>query len=72
MIGLLILIVYYEALNFGDAMAKRDLIAPGLSLWLPFALFLTGSCYLLLRALLGGRPMRMFGRVPQSPVRATT
>ena len=27
-VGLLILIVYYETLNFGDTMAKRELLAP--------------------------------------------
>ena len=50
-VGLLILIVYYEALNFGDAMAKRELLSPVLGLWLPFALLLAGTCDLLRRAL---------------------
>jgi lipopolysaccharide export LptBFGC system permease protein LptF len=69
-IGLLLLIVYYEALNFGDAMAKRDLLAPELGLWLPFALLLLGVSWLLLRALLGQRPMAaMFGRGPQPAMR---
>ena len=69
-IGLLLLIVYYEALNFGDAMAKRDLLAPELGLWLPFALLLLGVAYLLIRALLGQRPMAtMFGRGPQPAMR---
>ena len=36
-IGLLILVVYYEALSFGEALAKRELLAPWLGLWLPFA-----------------------------------
>jgi lipopolysaccharide export system permease protein len=69
-IGLLLLIVYYEALNFGDAMAKRDLLAPELGLWLPFALLLLGVAYLLIRALLGQRPVAtMFGRGPQPAMR---
>ena len=38
LVGLLILIVYYQALNFGDALAKRDLLAPQFGLWLPFVL----------------------------------
>jgi lipopolysaccharide export LptBFGC system permease protein LptF len=71
-VGLLILIVYYEALNFGDAMAKRDLLAPQFGLWLPFALLLMGVWYLLLRALRGQRPMTIFGRAPRTTVRATT
>lgn len=69
-IGLLLLIVYYEALNFGDAMAKRDLLAPEFGLWLPFALLLLGVAYLLVRALLGQRPVAtMFGRGPQPAMR---
>jgi lipopolysaccharide export LptBFGC system permease protein LptF len=68
----LILVVYYQALNFGDAMAKRDLLAPPFGLWLPFALFLIGTGYLLLRALRGGRPVTIFGRRPQPSARATT
>ncbi len=72
LVGLLILIVYYQALNFGDAMAKRDLLAPQFGLWLPFALFLTGTGYLLLRALRGQRPVTIFGRRPQPSARATT
>jgi lipopolysaccharide export system permease protein len=61
-IGLLILIVYYEALNFGDAMAKRELLSPVLGLWLPFALLLAGTSHLLRRALQGRRPVRLGAR----------
>jgi lipopolysaccharide export system permease protein len=70
-VGLLILIVYYEALNFGDAMAKRDLLAPAFGLWLPFGLLLIGACYLLLRALRGNRPIARRGRRPPTGARAT-
>jgi lipopolysaccharide export system permease protein len=69
-IGLLILIVYYEALNFGDAMAKRDLLAPEFGLWLPFAALLLGVGFLLARALLGRRPVAaIFGRGAQPAMR---
>lgn len=71
-IGLMILVVYYETLHFGDALAKRDLLAPAFGLWLPFALFLTGTAYLLLRALRGHRPVRLFGRAPQPAGAAAT
>ena len=72
-IGLLILIVYYEALNFGDAMAKRDLLAPAIGLWLPFALLLVGTCHLLHRALRRRRPvMTILGRAPQPEAGAAT
>jgi lipopolysaccharide export LptBFGC system permease protein LptF len=72
-IGLLILIVYYEALNFGDALAKRDLLAPAIGLWLPFALLLVGTCHLLRRALRRRRPvMAILGRAPQPEAGAAT
>ena len=72
MVGLLVLIVYYEALNFGDAMAKRDLLPPELALWLPFAVLLAGTAWLLLRALRGRLPViTMFGRSPQPAAGAT-
>ena len=65
-VGLLILIVYYETLNFGDAMAKRDLLAPELALWLPFALLLAGTGWLLLHTLRIQRPVAtIFGRAPR-------
>lgn len=71
--GLLILIVYYETLNFGDAMAKRDLLAPEFGLWLPFALLLVGTGWLLLHALRGQRPMTpIFGRAPRPAGGAAT
>jgi lipopolysaccharide export system permease protein len=52
-IGLLILIVYYEALNFGEALAKRDLLAAELGLWLPFAALAVGAGWLFVRSLRG-------------------
>jgi lipopolysaccharide export system permease protein len=69
-IGLVVLIVYYEALNFGDAMAKRDLLVPQLGLWLPFAALLLGTGHLLLRALRGGRPLALFKRTTSPPAPA--
>ena len=53
--GLLILVVYYEALSFGEALAKRELLAPWLGLWLPFVALAGGSGWLFLRTLLGSR-----------------
>lgn len=64
-VGLLILIVYHETLNFGEAMAKRDLLAPMFGLWLPFALLTIGTVYLFGRALLGRPLFRGQGRKPQ-------
>jgi lipopolysaccharide export system permease protein len=72
-VGLLILIVYYETLNFGDAMAKRELLAPELGLWLPFALLLLGTGWLLLHALRIHRPVTaIFGRAPRPAGGAVT
>ena len=71
--GLLILIVYYETLNFGDAMAKRDLLAPQFGLWLPFALLLIGTGWLLLHTLRMQRPVTMiFGRASRPAAGAVT
>jgi lipopolysaccharide export system permease protein len=64
-IGLLIIIVYYEALNFGDAMVKRELLHPAIALWLPFALFLVGTGHLLRRTLQGRHPVRGILRRPR-------
>jgi lipopolysaccharide export system permease protein len=57
-IGLLILVVYYQALNFGEALAKRDLMAAGIGLWLPFVALAAGAGWLFLRHLIRGRPPR--------------
>jgi hypothetical protein len=40
-------------------MAKRELLAPALGAWLPFALLLAGTWHLLWRALRGRRPVRL-------------
>jgi lipopolysaccharide export system permease protein len=60
-IGLLILVMYYQALNFGEALAKRDLMAAGIGLWLPFVALAAGAGWLFLRHLLRGRPRRSAG-----------
>jgi lipopolysaccharide export system permease protein len=52
-IGLLVLVVYYEALSFGEALAKRELLSPWIALWLPFGLLAAGSVWLFLRRLRG-------------------
>jgi lipopolysaccharide export system permease protein len=55
-IGLLILVVYYQALNFGEALAKRDLLAAELGLWLPFLALAVGAGWLFVGSLRGARP----------------
>ena len=57
-IGLLVLVVYYEALSFGEQLAKRELLSPWIGLWLPFAALAAGSVWLFLHRLRGGRPRR--------------
>ena len=49
-LGLLILIAYHELLAQGDAAASRELVAPWIGLWLPFAVFALGSAYLCFRS----------------------
>jgi lipopolysaccharide export LptBFGC system permease protein LptF len=63
-IGLLILVVYYEALSFGEQLAKRELLTPWIGLWLPFAALAAGSVWLFLHRLRGGRPRRPPERAP--------
>jgi lipopolysaccharide export system permease protein len=57
-IGLLVLVVYYEALSFGEQLAKRELLTPWIGLWLPFVLLAAGSLWLFLDRLRGGRRRR--------------
>jgi lipopolysaccharide export system permease protein len=57
-VGLLILVVYYEALSFGEQLAKRELLTPWIGVWVPFALLAAGSLWLFLHRLRGGRPRR--------------
>jgi lipopolysaccharide export system permease protein len=57
-LGLLILVVYYEALSFGGQLAKRELLTPWLGLWLPFGLLAAGSFWLFLHRLGGVRRPR--------------
>jgi lipopolysaccharide export system permease protein len=70
-VGLLILIVYYEALNFGGALAKRELLVPAIGVWLPFMLLLAGTWHLLRRALRGRRPARPGRALPLEAGAAT-
>ncbi len=49
-LGLLVLIAYHELLAQGDAAASRDMVAPWIGLWLPFAVFGLGSGVLCFRA----------------------
>jgi lipopolysaccharide export system permease protein len=55
-IGLLVLVVYNQAVDFGEALAKRDLLSPLISVWLPFLAFAAGSAWLFRRSA-GGRPL---------------
>ena len=59
--GLLILILYYEALNFGEALAKHALVAPWIGLWLPFLALAAGTGWLCLQPWLGRRLRRRRG-----------
>jgi len=49
-LGLLVLIAYHELLAQGDAAASRELLAPWIGLWVPFAIFSIGSAYLCFRS----------------------
>jgi lipopolysaccharide export system permease protein len=45
-VGIAILIVYYQALNFGRDMAENGRLSSFAGLWIPFFLFSLGSTYL--------------------------
>ena len=49
-VGLLILVVYNQVLDFGKNMTEVGTIGPFLGLWLPFLIFAGGSCWMLYRA----------------------
>ena len=55
-IGLAILVFYYEALNFGQALGKRELLAAWIGLWLPFLALAAGGGWLFVHTLLGVQP----------------
>lgn len=45
-VGIAILIVYYQVLNFGKDMAENGRISSFVALWIPFLIFSLGSTYL--------------------------
>jgi lipopolysaccharide export system permease protein len=45
-VGIAILIVYYQALQFGKDMAENSRVSPFMALWVPFLVFSMGSTYL--------------------------
>jgi hypothetical protein len=45
-VGIAILIVYYQILNFGKDMAENGRISWFVGLWVPFLIFSVGSTYL--------------------------
>jgi lipopolysaccharide export system permease protein len=55
-VGLAILIVYYEALSFGESLAKDGMLSPAVGLWLPFLCLAGGTACLYARASLGRWP----------------
>jgi lipopolysaccharide export system permease protein len=59
-VGLLTLVVYHKVLEFSEAYASAGGIAPGVALWLPFALFIAGTSYLFLKTeiVAGATPMQ--------------
>lgn len=57
LIGLLILVVYYETLSFGDSLVKHETLSPWIALWLPFCILAVVTSCLYARASLGRWPM---------------
>jgi lipopolysaccharide export system permease protein len=55
-IGLVILIVYYETLSFGEALVKNGMLPPQIALWLPFLCLAGATACMYARASLGRWP----------------
>jgi lipopolysaccharide export system permease protein len=68
-VGLAILIVYYEALSFGDALVKDGMLSPLVALWLPFLVLAGGTACLYVRAALGRWPRLLPRARPWSAAR---
>ena len=45
-VGIAILIVYYQVLNFGKDMAENGRVSSFVALWIPFLIFSLGSMYM--------------------------
>lgn len=56
-IGLVILVVYYEALNFGESLVKNGKLTAPVALWLPLLILTIGTICLYARAFLGRWPI---------------
>jgi lipopolysaccharide export system permease protein len=54
--GLVILIVYYETLSFGEALVKNGMLPPQIALWLPFLCLAGATACMYARASLGRWP----------------
>lgn len=61
-IGLLTLVVYQKALQFGESLSALGYLSPWVGLWLPLAVFSAGSAWLFYRAGfgVGGDPLGPF------------
>jgi lipopolysaccharide export system permease protein len=56
-IGLVILVVYYEALNFGESLVKNGKLTAPVAVWLPLLILTIGTACLYARAFLGRWPI---------------
>ena len=64
-VGIAILIVYYQVLNFGKDMAENGRVSSFVALWVPFLLFSLGSTVSVLCRELAPQPGSVRGRVRQ-------
>lgn len=68
-LGLVILVLYEQLLQFGHSMVQLGRISPWLALWVPFALFAAGSLVLFVRAsfhVTRGAPQGPMGRIGEA------
>ena len=62
-IGLTVLIVYNQLMQFGEASVEDELVAPWLGLWVPFGAFMVGSLLLFRQTAFRPAGGRMFDRI---------
>lgn len=62
-IGLTVLIVYNQLMQFGEASVEDELVAPWLGLWVPFGVFMIGSLLLFRQTAFRPAGGRMFDRI---------
>lgn len=57
-LGLVVVVLYFQVIGFGEALVKRAILPPSVALWVPFAIFAGLAAWLFYRAAFDGAPRR--------------